>query len=650
MDYRRTGGKIYVRLTPADTPRKGQDVVSVVDVSGSMGTEQSIVTSQGRESHGFSTLDIVRHSLKAQVQMLQPGDRFALVAYHTDARLALPLTVMTPEAKKGALEAIDRLTPLNSTNIYGGLEQAFKAFGDEGVNPNRIRSVILMSDGVNNCGPAEGPLEALQNYIARCGLPAQVSINGFGTETDPDLMRRLADVGCGQYFFTMDASMVGTTSVNYMANLAVTAATKVVLTAGGREFKVNTLLNGQPTYVRFESDSPLELQVRIPGEPSQKITIPAGDRETGTWTAVECSLVDFRMDIGTTLRKALALAAYNLAGASELLTALARQWSTCVYLEGDVGHQGLFKDLTGELLASFQSGEAFRRWGKNYVLAMETALANGKQTNFKDESLKMFSSPEREKEKTRCNAIFADMPVPSRSAVSIHSQAAPVSAAAYNSTYNNSDDPCFAGWSMVRLFDGRLKRVDAVEKGDRMANGAPILAVIQTYTTGTAPLVHLQRPGEQGAGLWVTPYHPIRTEGDGIHRVAPRLNRTGSDTWQRSGVTLRYDRAPWHFPCELGPVRQQQCPALYSFVMSSGHTMEIAGFECITLGHGFQEDKARHDYLGGEAVIRDLAAMPGFEEGLVRFLPGALRRNKKTGLINGWKRDRAIPVDMPELL
>lgn len=599
VDYFLKDHEVLVRITPpVATVRRPQDFIASVDVSGSMGQEQSIMSAQGvRESHGFSTLDIVKHALKVKVLMLTANDRFGLVAYHDDAQIRFPLSYMTPQAQKVALTTIEGLQPLNSTNIYDGLEKAFQCFGDEPIQEERIRSVLLYTDGLNNVGPADGPLAAFQRYIARAGLPAQVSINGFGTSTDPVLMRQLADAGGGLYFFTPDAGMVGTTSVNYMANLLVTTATKVKLTLNkDKDGKaLNALLAGQPTYVRL----PRSCKTFLLNDKSY--TLPTETR--GVWAPEEYSRVCFQEEVVDTVRACLNSAAYDLSGAKEKLCALARRWSASPYLASDPGHANLFTDVTGELLAALQDGATFDRWGKNYLLAMETAHANGKQTNFKDASLKGYTTSFRETLKTAGNAIFDTLPPPTRSAVSHRSQAAPASMA----YYNDDADPCMAGHAWVKTASGGL-RVDQVRKGTVLANGAIVQCVVQTLTE-TPDLVDVGATGTP----WITPYHPCRENANGL----------------------------WRFPCELASITVATlCPAVYSFVLDAHHTLDINGVECIALGHGFTAAKAAHPYLGTDAVLRDLQALPGYATGLLVFQSKSMRR--ANNLVVGLNVDRLI--------
>jgi len=75
-----------------------------------------------------------------------------------------------------------------------------------------------------------------------------------------------------------------------------------------------------------------------------------------------------------------------------------------------------------------------------------------------------------------------------------------------------------------------------------------------------------------------------------------------------------------NIPCSFVPSPTDVlCDAVYSFALDERHTIWVNDIECITLGHGFQDDIVRHRYDGTQRVIEDL-----------RFLDG---QGKCTGLI-----------------
>ena len=42
-----------------------------------------------------------------------------------------------------------------------------------------------------------------------------------------------------------------------------------------------------------------------------------------------------------------------------------------------------------------------------------------------------------------------------------------------------------------------------------------------------------------------------------------------------------------------------------------GHTIWINDVECVTLGHGLQDDIVRHSYYGSKRVVEDLRMLDG---------------------------------------
>lgn len=74
----------------------------------------------------------------------------------------------------------------------------------------------------------------------------------------------------------------------------------------------------------------------------------------------------------------------------------------------------------------------------------------------------------------------------------------------------------------------------------------------------------------------------------------------------------------WQFPHQCGPAQMVQCDEVFNFVLSDEHVMWLGDVACCTLGHGMQGNVIGHPFLGNlHRVWQDLAALPGFESGLV---------------------------------
>lgn len=91
-------------------------------------------------------------------------------------------------------------------------------------------------------------------------------------------------------------------------------------------------------------------------------------------------------------------------------------------------------------------------------------------------------------------------------------------------------------------------------------------------------------------------------------------------------------------PCSIASsLHEISCDAVYNFVLDHGHTMFVNDVECVTLGHGFQEDVVRHAYYGSQRVVKDLERLNAEQNNgrIIEINEGALVRSKKTGIVKG---------------
>ena len=166
-------------------------------------------------------------------------------------------------------------------------------------------------------------------------------------------------------------------------------------------------------------------------------------------------------------------------------------------------------------------------------------------------------------------------------------------------------------------------RADQLKKGDVLqSNGATIVCVVKTLTKdGYADLVQVPK-----SKLCITPFHPIR----GVNPPQPP-NIPGCGEWL--------------FPHDTAAPAYLPCVALFSFVLSSGHTIFFDGIETVTLGHGFSDNAVvQHPYLGQKnKVVADLARLPGYaDQGLLTFASGCLKRDPVIGIVNGFDEAKLL--------
>lgn len=183
--------KMELVLAGADKPgaavRTATDLVIVLDRSGSM---------------GGAKIEYARSAIGELIAQLGPQDRLALVAYSSDAELAIPLSFATAEAKGSWRSLIRDLYPGGGTNMSRGLDLALEIVGQvRGTGP--ATRVMLISDGLANEG--DSSTEGLTGRAARAARAEVVlSAVGVGADFNEFLMSSIADAGTGNYYFLQD--------------------------------------------------------------------------------------------------------------------------------------------------------------------------------------------------------------------------------------------------------------------------------------------------------------------------------------------------------------------------------------------------------------------------------------------------------------
>jgi hypothetical protein len=158
---------------------------------------------------------------------------------------------------------------------------------------------------------------------------------------------------------------------------------------------------------------------------------------------------------------------------------------------------------------------------------------------------------------------------------------------------------CFIGTDLVRMVDGSNKEVASIVKGDVVYGGFKVVCKIEFMTSNnTMELVKIPY------GPTLTPWHPVCI---------------GSK---------------WCFPADIYPVVSYQCFQVFNFIFDLGHLINVNGYDCITMGHGYTVDPVlRHPYFGSQRVVDDMKKLPGFSEGHVVIVDAQVERDDN-GLVS----------------
>lgn len=180
----------------SSTPRAPVDLVTVLDVSGSMaGTK----------------LALLKRAMGFVIQNLGTNDRLSVIAFSSTARRLFPLCKMTDSGRQQALQAVNSLVANGGTNIAEGLRKGAKIMEDR-KEKNPVASIILLSDGQDNYtvgGPGNDQPQPNYHLLLptsisgrdNSGFQIPVHAFGFGADHDASSMHSISEISGGTFSF-----------------------------------------------------------------------------------------------------------------------------------------------------------------------------------------------------------------------------------------------------------------------------------------------------------------------------------------------------------------------------------------------------------------------------------------------------------------
>mmetsp|Transcript_79277 Transcript_79277/g.169881 ORF Transcript_79277/g.169881 Transcript_79277/m.169881 type:complete len:704 (-) Transcript_79277:28-2139(-) len=670
------GVPIMVSLRP---PEGGQrtpvDIVLVVDVSGSMGTEAIVKLESGDTAgHGLSVLDIVKHALRTIMGNLNEYDRVALVAYSNDAKTIFGLQEMTAAGRASSESKLDELQPTGMTNLWDGLKTGIEIL-KTGKVPGRLQHAMIFTDGLPNINPPRGIVPMLKRLKDKEGGQLCCSLNtfGFGYELDSDLLSQLAIEGCGAYAFIPDAGFVGTVFVNSTSNLLVSMAKDVTLrlkATNGASFAGPKALGGHPC---IEKDGALQLSLGMLQFGQSKdvvvhMNVPSGAVSAGYLEVVleygtrgenfkveakgsgqgdpqlfpqveEQRLRLLFVDAVRHTMKAGKLSAADKATGKALPLADMRQVAEDMQKvlraspsANSENIEALMEDLTGQVSEAISREDWYQKWGIHFLPSLMFAHLTQQCNNFKDAGVQNYGGELFNTIRDAADDFFLTLPAPTPSA---RPPPAPAPAAARSSflfgRMGGTPDPRTAPFphaepiNMSMYHDRSAGCIDgscSVEMADGSTRRVHEVrkgdALRAGSGTGTAEVLCVVRTvAASGRFLLV--------ELPGGLRATPHH-------------PVLVDGA-WRFPVDLAPAEERPCIAVYTFVLhGDASSVVIGGVPCVSMGHGIQEGAARHPFFGSRQAVEDLSKLAGFEAGFVELSRSNVARDPETGLVCAFQR------------
>jgi hypothetical protein len=449
--------------------RQASDIVCVLDVSGSMGNEATIVGASGQsESHGLSLLDVAKHGVRTMVNVLNDCDRLSIVAFNNVAQLVLQPTAMDEAGQKEAEESLDKLNSGGGTNIWAGLlagMDALRSTPSEG----RLGHVMLLTDGESE--DREHIVPNMLNYKQQHeGLPGTINTFGFGYNLDSRLLVEMSSAGSGSYAFIPDAGFVGTCFVSMLSQLLATMGREVYLQLEKNDtaelvepfvhgdwsvedksefynIGVGTLQYGQSkdlifpmrltpeaelcASVRYEDSDRKQVEARseiVKMSESQGAADIGVEEQWCRCTFVEALVQAQKCTKEVQSEEAVKKALQLLVDASEKVKASPAAESPNV--------KTLLEDITGQSTEALSRKDWYYRWGVHYLPSVMFAHKLQMCNNFKDPGVQHYGGELFRKLRDEADEIFCKLPAPKPTARSYGysggASAAPVSMAAYH--------------------------------------------------------------------------------------------------------------------------------------------------------------------------------------------------------------------------
>lgn len=177
-------------LTAPEQPfnqRAGVDIICIIDVSGSMDSDNKLF--------------LVKKTLNFLISQLADIDRICIISFNNRAMKLMPLTVMNNKGKAYASTVVQYLVANGGTNVIEGLRFGLTVALMRHMQ-NYTVDILILSDGVDN-------EQASSLYRARdCfatfdqyNLSYAVHAFGYGHEHDSELLGEIAHIRNGGFYY-----------------------------------------------------------------------------------------------------------------------------------------------------------------------------------------------------------------------------------------------------------------------------------------------------------------------------------------------------------------------------------------------------------------------------------------------------------------
>jgi Ca-activated chloride channel family protein len=195
-------------LSMDDFERKDLNVVLVIDVSGSMssGFGQYYYDRFGKKHEiegdpDKPKIEVAAQALKALTQQLEPGDRFGLVAYNNEAKVAKPLRKVEETDMEAIRGHLEELRAGGGTNLEAGLEKANLMLEDyTDADPTAVENrIITLTDAMPNIGTTDDD-ELRGKLEANAEKEVYSTFVGVGVDFNTEIIDSITSIEGANYY------------------------------------------------------------------------------------------------------------------------------------------------------------------------------------------------------------------------------------------------------------------------------------------------------------------------------------------------------------------------------------------------------------------------------------------------------------------
>lgn len=577
--------------------RYSTTLIAVLDTSGSMGDSCSIGV--GAEDDGFTRLNLLQHSMNTVIEMLEPGDELILIQFNSTSECIFNETINQLN-KPRAKSIIDSLVPRGGTYIWNGLRQAYES-SFKATNTNV--HIMLLTDGQ----ASDTPYDELKRYLSVSRPLEQIeklkniklTTFGFSYDINSKILFDMGEYTGGGFSFIPDASMVGTTFCNYLANIL----SPDLFVSQIKQIDTSSLTNYEQI-VPFETiDDNIKYElIRYHTYLELKNICDKASSGRIIDYGAKAQLEQFGLWI-----KNLIQINNHPSNYLNLLTNLLKDWESV-------------NENEAQITKAISRADWFKKWGYHYLLSLSLAHMTRQAHNFKDQGVQLYGSNMFNQLKDCAYQIFSTIqpPRPSRRTQVVRTTM---------SHYVNNDSGCFAPQCKIKLADGSLIPLNKLTGNEFVFQGVGVDGVKIKYIVKTEIEEGKKNMCKIG-NLIISEFHPISI-----------FDTTNTDNWV--------------FPINIKTPKEYKMNCMYNIVLESGYWVEIEGVRCVSLGHQLTEFNSsnmilKHDYFGTYKVIKDLedfsratCLMPSIPK-IIHIFDYEIMRDEQTNLVIGIKPKKYI--------